>query len=263
MTEENNNTEQQPVEQTTEQAQETQTTQPENLLEQTQATTQAQTEANTDAERPQWLPEKFKTPEDFAKSYSELEKKIGTQPKAPEEYDYGFVGDMGLQMSDEQQKEATTVFKNYGLTQEQMKGMMALYSDSVRQLQEQMAGPNIDTAKEQQSIKDVWADKYDARIEATRTFARNLKAETLAAPLASTAEGLQILYDAMQFRNGPNPLNTQGTTQSVTRASLLEQARGMMADPKYKLPQGDPVGDAHRNEMYRLYQQMERIPAER
>ena len=27
------------------------------------------------SERPEWLPEKFKTPEDLAKSYSELEKK--------------------------------------------------------------------------------------------------------------------------------------------------------------------------------------------
>ena len=26
------------------------------------------------SERPEWLPEKFKTPEDLAKSYSELEK---------------------------------------------------------------------------------------------------------------------------------------------------------------------------------------------
>lgn len=35
-----------------------------------------------DPSRPSWLPEKFKTAEDFAKSYSELEKKIGN-PAAP------------------------------------------------------------------------------------------------------------------------------------------------------------------------------------
>lgn len=34
-------------------------------------------------ERPAWLPEKFKTPEDFAKSYNELEKKLGA-PKPPQ-----------------------------------------------------------------------------------------------------------------------------------------------------------------------------------
>ena len=31
---------------------------------------------NLPSERPEWLPEKFKTPEDLAKSYSELEKKL-------------------------------------------------------------------------------------------------------------------------------------------------------------------------------------------
>ncbi len=35
------------------------------------------------AERPAWLPEKFKTPEDLAKSYKELESKLG-QSKKPE-----------------------------------------------------------------------------------------------------------------------------------------------------------------------------------
>lgn len=33
------------------------------------------------AERPTWLPEKFKTVEDFTKSYGELEKKLGEQQK--------------------------------------------------------------------------------------------------------------------------------------------------------------------------------------
>ena len=41
-------------------------------------------ESDTD-ERPEWLPEKFKTPEDMAKSYAELEKKMsgGKEPEAP------------------------------------------------------------------------------------------------------------------------------------------------------------------------------------
>lgn len=37
----------------------------------------------TGSERPEWLPEKFKSPEDLAKAYSELEKRLG-QPRAPE-----------------------------------------------------------------------------------------------------------------------------------------------------------------------------------
>lgn len=41
-----------------------------------------------EGERPEWLPEKFKSPEDMAKSYSELEKKLTEKGKmAPEEYE--------------------------------------------------------------------------------------------------------------------------------------------------------------------------------
>jgi hypothetical protein len=38
-----------------------------------------------DPARPAWLPEKFKTVEDFARSYAELEKKLGGQPPASPE----------------------------------------------------------------------------------------------------------------------------------------------------------------------------------
>jgi len=46
---------------------------------------------NQPSERPEWLPEKFKTPEDLAKSYTELEKKLSspteetTEEQAPAE----------------------------------------------------------------------------------------------------------------------------------------------------------------------------------
>ena len=60
--------------------------QDQNLLNQsadTQTETPVETDASTDSVRPEWLPEKFKTAEDFAKSYKELETKISDQPKAP------------------------------------------------------------------------------------------------------------------------------------------------------------------------------------
>jgi len=40
-------------------------------------TTSEKPEESAPTERPQWLPEKFETPEDMAKSYSELETKLG------------------------------------------------------------------------------------------------------------------------------------------------------------------------------------------
>lgn len=41
------------------------------------------TEGTPPADRPSWLPEKFKSPEDMAKAYSELESKLGGKPADP------------------------------------------------------------------------------------------------------------------------------------------------------------------------------------
>ena len=40
--------------------------------------------APSEPTRPEWLPEKFKTPEDLAKSYGELEKKLGSREQSPQ-----------------------------------------------------------------------------------------------------------------------------------------------------------------------------------
>jgi hypothetical protein len=42
-------------------------------------------EPEADSERPEWLPEKFKSAEDMAKAYSELEKKLGSKEEPEQE----------------------------------------------------------------------------------------------------------------------------------------------------------------------------------
>ena len=44
----------------------------------------AQLEKNNNPDRPEWLPEKFESPEAMAQAYSALESKLGQQPKAEE-----------------------------------------------------------------------------------------------------------------------------------------------------------------------------------
>lgn len=41
------------------------------------------------SDRPEWLPEKFKSPEDMAKAYGELEKKLGAKPEDKDSEDQG------------------------------------------------------------------------------------------------------------------------------------------------------------------------------
>lgn len=57
------------------------------------------------AERPEWLPEKFKSVEDLAKAYGELEKKI-SQPKTPEAKKEGESDELAEPVKEGEEKEA-------------------------------------------------------------------------------------------------------------------------------------------------------------
>jgi hypothetical protein len=217
----------------------------------------------TEEGRPEWLPEKFKTPEDFAKSYTELETKISESPKAPEKYDFSFAKEMELDMNEAQEKETAEMFKNYNLTQEQAKGMLALYSDSIKAFADQYSkqGPQIDATVEHGKLKNNWGNEYDNNIASIKNFTNTLPKDTLNAPLANTAEGVQLIMDAMKYRQGQNPI-TDGTTAAVTGTTIRQKIADLRAGDNYKLPQGDPLGDSTRAEIYRLYQQLDRIPKE-
>ena len=222
-------------------------------------------EGATTDERPEWLPEKFKTAEDLSTAYTELEKKIGSTEKAPEQYDFTSAEKAGLQgMTEEQQTEASTIFKSYGLTQKQADGMLALYSDQVKQavtsmeqdLQAKYPAPDLDT--ENNNLQREWGTDYKNNIEQVKAFTKNLPKELMQYPIGETAEGVKMLYQLMQSAQGPNPLANGYGTQGTTPADIQNKIRELRMDDKYKLPQGDSVGDAHRAEIYRLYQQLER-----
>ena len=237
--------------------------QDQNLLNQsadTQTETPVETDASTDSVRPEWLPEKFKTAEDFAKSYKELETKISDQPKAPESYDFSYAPEMGIEMNEQQTKEANDMFKQYNLTQEQAKGMLSLYADSMKAFADQytQSQVTVDADVEQNQLKNTWGREYEQKMGSLRNFSKTLKQETVNAPLANTAEGLQILYDAMAYRNGPNPIADAPTSQA-TALSIREKINDIRKSAEYNLPQGDPLGEAKRAEMYQLYQQLERM----
>src|SRR6056300_401857 len=61
-------------------------------------------EEQTQQDRPDWLPEKFKSAEDMANAYSELEKKLGSNEQEQEEEQPA----QEEEQSDEQQEDDTT-----------------------------------------------------------------------------------------------------------------------------------------------------------
>ena len=138
-------------------------------------------------QRPEWLPEKFKNPEDLAKSYGQLEKKIATH--VPKEYDYSFSKDLGLeQMPEDLNKEVSEVFKKANFSQSQVKTAMALYADQLTKIQDQIANaPRSDLIKEETSLKSQWGKEYTTRIDAVKKFASTLPDRVLNLPLVDSA----------------------------------------------------------------------------
>ena len=217
-------------------------------------------ETTEEQQKYDWLPEKFKTPEDLAKSYNELEKKLADIPKAPKEYDWNFTESLGLQMNGDDSivKEAEEMFRHSNLSQKQVESVISLYKDQLDRIDEQLAStqaPKADLEQENANLKTKWGNDYDSKLQAVKQFASTLPPHVLTMPLTDTADGLEILYNMMDGGKAPNPItNTQSKTTS--EMDIREKIRTMRADDRMKLPQGDPVGDNFRAELYRLYERL-------
>jgi len=217
----------------------------------------------TQQDRPGWLPEKFKSPEDLAKSYTELEKKIST--KVPEKYDWSMVKEFGLEdMPAELDTEVTTAFKKAGFSQDQVKTALALYADQMARVQTQMSAlPQVDLAAERQSLEKTWGQDTNSRLDSVRKFATTLPERVLTKPLIDTAEGIQFLEQLMSNNRPPNPIGNTMSNPGRDGIAIREDIRNMRVDEKMKLPPGDPVGEAHRQNLYNLYEQLDRLEKKR
>jgi len=212
-----------------------------------------------ETERPTWLPEKFKSAEDLAKSYTELEKTLAEKSaKIPTEYDFSYTQDFGLADVDEDlRKEVTTAFQHAKLTDTQAKEVMALYADQVNKLTEQFQNaPRTNLQDEQGVLQKSWGDDYAQNIQAVKNYAETLPRRMLEHPLVDTAEGIEFLQKLMA-NNVQNPIvNATATRPSIV--NLREQINTMREDKKMQLPAGDIIGEAHRTKLYSLYEELER-----
>jgi len=219
--------------------------------------------AQAEADRPGWLPEKFKSPEDLAKSYTELEKKISG--KVPEKYDYSMVKEFGLEdMPAELDAEVTTAFKKAGFSQDQVKAALALYADQLQRIQGQLStAPQVDLSAERKNLEKTWGQETNTRLDSVRKFATTLPERVLTKPLIDTAEGIQFLEQLMSNNRPPNPITNTQAAPTRDAISVREEIRSFRVDEKMKLPPGDPVGEAHRQNLYNLYEQLDRLEKSR
>lgn len=216
-------------------------------LDSTEATSEGSTSSPTD--RPEWLPEKYKSPEDLAKAYKELESKLGNKEEdirkgILEELQQEAYGDRPETAGDYQLPEsidpesavdselmswwAEHAFEN-GYSQEEFQQGIEMY---MRAVEGQMPDLEAEAAR--------LGDNANTRIEAASAFAQKFFPSEVAPAIermCESAEGimaLEIIMDAM--KDGSFSENTSSTSR-ITEASLQE----MMQDPRYHNPaQRDP-----------------------
>ena len=215
-----------------------------------------------DDDQPDWLPEKFKSPEDMAQAYKELEKKMSSgsesvtsndevtpppQTPSPEQqaqYNEAqkALADVGLDYN----KFANEYSEKGGLSPEsytelQGKGMSTEMVDSWIQGQEAISDQLTETAYSsvggEKNYQDLvqWAGDSLPQNEID-SFNRALESENKQDSLFA----IKSLNARYQMANGSTPKLIQGTTGTSSSGSFtsLAQMSQAMKDPKY---QNDPV----------------------
>ena len=203
-------------------------------------------------ERPDWLPEKFKSPEDMAHAYSELEKKMGQgtneeQPAETTEENEGDVQDDKPDDNENADYNAAVVdaskefFENDGQLSEETYEKLAKAGLPKELVDSYAAGQQALLQSEEGEIKSVANGQFDAMAEWAND---NLEQEEINAfddiVTTGTKEqakfAVKSLYDRYTQANGSSPKLVQGAVtggSTMPFKSMQELARAQ-SDPRYK-----------------------------
>jgi hypothetical protein len=203
-------------------------------------------------DRPDWLPEKFKSPEDMAQAYSELEKKMGQgtneeQPAETTEENEGDVQDDKPDDNENADYNAAVVdaskefFENDGQLSEETYEKLAKAGLPKELVDSYAAGQQALLQTEEGEIKSVANGQFDAMAEWAND---NLEQEEINAfddiVTTGTKEqakfAVKSLYDRYTQANGSSPKLVQGAVtggSTMPFKSMQELARAQ-SDPRYK-----------------------------
>ncbi len=191
-------------------------------------------------ERPEWLPEKFNTGEDLAKSYSELSSKLGAKeesireqmmqeiqekafenrPASKGEYVLPDIIDEDSSVDNELLDWWSTHAFESGMSQEEFQEGIEMYAKAFGD------GPDLEAEAER------LGDNANQRIEAASLFANQFfPADALPAieRMCETADGIIALEAIMEATRDPSPTTETQPSSQITQQSLEE----MMKDERY------------------------------
>ena len=194
-------------------------------------------------ERPEWLPEKFKTPEDMAKAYAELEK-AKSKGEAPDDKDTDAtaekaVDEAGLDMdalskeyaeSGELSKESLEALSKVGITEDMVQsyitGQEAQATAAQKELLEPIGGDieayNKLTAWAGDNLSDAEVDEFNSVLETGNPSAVKMAIRDLSAKY----ESVNGTEPGRQLSGKPN---TSGAAVYESTADLMKD----MSNPEY------------------------------
>ena len=213
--------------------------------------------------RPEWLPEKFKTPEDLAKSYTELQSKLGAKdedirnaimediqkeafadrPESAGDYQMPDIIDEDLAVDNELlQWWANHSFEN-GFSQEEFEQGIQMYAQA-------MGSNQPDLEAEAAKL----GENANARIEAASVFANKFFPSEALPAIERMCESYEGILALEAIQEAMKDGNFSGDAQSASYPDKDELAQ-MMNDPRYYDPaRRDPHFVKQVNDGYkRLY----------
>ena len=204
-------------------------------------------ENGADAQRPSWLPEKFKTPEDMARAYAELEKKQSQgKPKDPPADDKA--GDDAAQAANDAVESAgldmgslQAEYDETGELSEASYEALAKAGIPKEMVDDYIAGLEARAAVYSSTVKSIVGgdEAYEAMIEWAKSNLTDEEIDAYDEAVNSYDTGkakaaVQGLNARMQLAEGAPPqrqLNGRGTSSDVYESQA--QIEADMNDPRY------------------------------
>lgn len=198
-----------------------------------------ETESAMDAEnRPEWLPEKFKTGEDLSNSYKELEKKLGAHAGAPEEYAMEVgegLDDYAITTDDPFAADFANLLKESGVNQDTYNKIANLYfskmktdSESIEYAQDEQFKQDCKELGDAglQEVKDSIHWAKDILPEETFNMLREVGNKDL-----TIGKMIKSFYDSYEGKNYIEmPTDSDKILSNIDRKT---EAMGMMKDERY------------------------------
>jgi len=188
-------------------------------------------DANTpgEGERPDWLPDKYRSAEDTAKAFKELEKRLGT---APEQYDWS-KGEGWIDLDYQPFHDLAAFAKSKHLPQEVMDKMLetvGMYLDEF----------NVDYNEEKKSL----GENAEERLRVLNNWAKSNFSEhaydalTANMRTAESVKAIEEIREKMMQNNTTIPTGNETTSQAPSlgdvQIELNQNLQRYKDDPKYR-----------------------------